>query len=552
MTDTPRTRWALDVAGMTCDACERHVAHAIEQAGGSEVAASWPDGTAVFTAEDIDESALGAAVGEAGYRAGALRRLERPARPPATDGGANWDLAIIGSGSAAFAAAIKAREAGARVVMIEKATPGGTCVNTGCVPSKAVIAAADAYHRARRHDFAGVPRLDGSAPDLAAIVAQKDELVVSMRQSKYLDLVDDYGFTLRQGTARFVDAETIEVDGEPLTATNYLIATGSRPTLPPIAGLEQVDYLTSTTALELTEVPRRLAVIGANAIGLELGQAFTHLGSDVTFLDIADRIAPFEEPEVSAALSGVLVDEGARVITGARIEHVGQTPDGVVLRGRWEGGDATLVADRVLVATGRLPNTDELNLPAAGVELDERGFVVADDFRATTNRRVWAAGDVAGSPQFVYVSAYEGAIVADNAVSGIGRSIDYRTLPRVTFTSPQVAAVGLTEAQATEAGHEVVTSVLPLEHVSRALVNRDTRGLVKLVADRASDRLLGIHVLAEGAGEVIQAGVYALLAKLTTRELADAFHPYLTMAEGLKLAAQTFTRDVAKLSCCAV
>ena len=177
---------------------------------------------------------------------------------------------------------------------------------------------------------------------------------------------------------------------------------------------------------------------------------------------------------------------------------------------------------------------------------------MVDEFLRTTNTRVWAAGDVTASPQFVYVSASEGAIVADNAISGAKRSTDYRTLPRVIFTTPQLAAVGLTEAQAAEAGFDVMTSVLPIAHVPRAIVNRDTRGLIKLVADRTTDRLLGVHVLAEGAGEVIQAGVYALMAGLTITEIAGAFHPYLTMAEGLKLAAQTFHRDVAKLSCCAV
>ncbi|MGH9244878.1 MAG: mercury(II) reductase [Acidimicrobiales bacterium] len=542
-------RWSAHVAGMTCDGCERHVAHAFERAGGTRVSASWRDGTVAFTAADIDEAALAATVGDAGYE---LRAVHRHAAPVGAGGETEWDLAIIGSGSAAFAAAIRAREAGARVVFIEKATPGGTCVNVGCVPSKALIAAADAHHDARAHRFAGIPRLDGTPPDLAAVVAQKDELVGSLRQAKYLDLVDDYGFELRHGRARFVDAATIEVDGEPLTATTYLIASGAHPAVPPIEGLAGVDYLTSTTALELTELPGRLAVVGANAIGLELGQAFAHLGAEVTFLDIADRIAPFEEPEISAALADILAGDGARVVTGAQIKRVSQAVGGTVtLEGDLGAFGSDLVVDRVLVATGRAPNTAELNLDAAGVKFDDRGFVVVDDHLRTTNPQVWAAGDVTASPQFVYVAASEGTLAADNAINGAARAADYRTLPRITFTAPQVAAVGLTEAEATAAGHQVVTSVLPLIHVPRALVNRDTRGLIKLVAERHTYRLLGVHVLADGAGEVIQAGVFALMAGMTTTQIAGAFHPYLTMAEGLKLAAQTFQRDVAKLSCCA-
>ncbi len=545
------SRWTADVAGMTCDACERQVSHAVRQAGGTDVTASWRDGTVTFIAADIDRAALDAAVGGAGYRVRALR--PRPGPPPAGGGGdAEWDLAIVGSGSAAFAAAIRATEAGARVVMIERDTPGGTCVNVGCVPSKALLAAAETYHRARSHTFAGIPSLDGVRPDLAQLVAQKDELVAALRQAKYLDLVENYGFELRRGTARFVDAETLEVDGEPLRAGQYLVATGARPALPPIDGLTSVDHLTSTTALELTELPARLAVVGANAIGLEVGQAFVHLGSAVTFFDIADRIAPFEEPEISAALTDVLVGEGARVVTGAQITRVSQAADGtVILEGDLGEAGASLQVDRILVATGRAPNSGDLRLDAAGVEVDRRGFVVVDDHARTTNPRVWAAGDVTATPQFVYVSAAEGALAADNAIAGAGRRLDYTTLPRVTFTNPQMAAVGLTEAEARAAGHQVATSVLPLEHVPRAIVNRDTRGVIKLVADAATDRLLGVHVAAEGAGEVIQAGVYALMAGLTTTKMAGAFHPYLTMAEGLKLAAQTFHRDVAKLSCCA-
>ena len=468
-----------------------------------------------------------------------------------TNGGAvGWDLAILGAGSAAFAAAITARDAGARVVMIEQTTVGGTCVNVGCVPSKALIAAADTYHRGRTHGFAGIARLGGARPDLAAIVARKDQLVAEMRQTKYLDLAADYGFELRRGTGRFVDEATLSVDGEPLTAGSYLIATGAHPAVPPIDGLAAVDYLTSTSALDVVELPRRLAVIGASAIGLELGQAFAHLGSEVTFLDVAGRIAPFEEPEISAALTDVLTGDGARVVTGARTERVSPVAGGMVLHGELGGLGSTLEVDRVLVATGRAPNTADLGLDAAGVDVDDRGFVIVNGQLRATNARVWAAGDVTASPQFVYVAAAEGALAAANALGGAQAATE-RAVPRVTFTTPPVAAVGATEAEAVAAGFDVTTAVLPLAHVPRATVNGDTRGLIKLVADRSTGRLIGVHVLGDGAGDVIQAGVYALMAGMTTAAMAEAYHPYLTMAEGLKLAAQAFSRDVTRLSCCA-
>lgn len=566
MAAEPRV-WTAEVTGMTCEACGRHVAEAVAAAGGRHPRVSWRTGTATFEGS-ADLGALADGLARAGYglrdvrpaeggglpagdgEEGASRRRPAPAGAVAgPDGAAEFDLAILGSGSAAFAAAITATEAGARVVMVERSTVGGTCVNVGCVPSKALLVAADTHHRVTSHRIPGVPHGRGE-PDLAAIVAAKDELVAGLRRAKYLDLIDAYGFELRRGTARFADPGTITVDGEPLVASRYLIATGASPTMPPVPGLADVDPLTSTTALELTEVPRRLAVIGANAIGLELGQAFSRLGSKVTFLDIAPRIAPFEEPEISEALTAALVAEGAAVAVGVRIERVDGTPGGpVVIEGDLGAVGSRLEADRILVATGRRPNTDELNLDAAGVKT-ERGFVVVDEHLRTSNPRVWAAGDVTASPQFVYVAAAEGALAARNALGGSGTT-DYRTLPRVTFTSPQIAAAGLTEAQAAEAGLEPVSSVLPLSHVPRAIVNGETSGLIKLVADRRTGRLLGVHVLAEGAGEVVQAGVYALMAGLTVTGIAEAFHPYLTMAEGLKLAAQTFTRDVTRLSCCA-
>ncbi len=462
------------------------------------------------------------------------------------------DLAIIGAGSAAFAAAIRATELGAKVVLIERGTVGGTCTNIGCIPSKALLATADTYHHARNHPFAGIPRLDGAAPDLAAVVAQKDGLVADRRQGKYFDLIDAYGLELQTGSARFVDADTVEVDGRPLRADHYLIAAGARPAVPPIEGLTDVDYLTSTTALELTELPPRLAVLGAGSVGLELGQAFTRLGAQVTFLDAAERIAPNEEPEVSETLAGVLAGDGIRIATDVTVKRVTQSAEGTIsVDGDLGDVGDLLHADRLLVATGRAPNTGDLNLAAAGVDVDPGGFVLVDQHLHTSNPHVWAAGDITPSPQYVYLAAAQGALAAENALSEAGRRFDGRFIPRVTFTSPAIAAVGLTEAEASVAGHNVVTSPLPSAHVPRAIVDRDIRGLVKLVADRHTDRLLGVHLLANNAGEVIQAAVHALTAGFTTAQLADTWAPYLTIGEGLKLAAQAIRRDVTKLSCCA-
>ncbi len=372
-----------------------------------------------------------------------------------------------------------------------------------------------------------------------------------MRQEKYLDLVEAYGWEMISGHAEFTSPEQVVVDGRALTASAYLVATGASPSVPPIEGLEEAGYLTSTTALDLKEVPESLAVIGANAIGLELGQFFLHLGTRVVFFDVLDRIAPFEEPEVSESLAGILRDQGAEVHAPARISEVAGGPEGRLVRAEVEREARELPVEQVLVATGRRPNTGGMGLEAARVETDRQGAVVVDEHLRTTNPRVFAAGDCTPAPQFVYVAASQGALAAENALNGASRTQDLRALPRVTFTSPQIAAAGLTEAQAREEGREVKASVLPLSAVPRAIVNRETRGLIKMVADAATDELLGVSVLSEGAGEVIQAAVYALKLRMTAREVAETFHPYLTVAEGLKLAAQSFDRDVSKLSCCA-
>jgi len=558
MTATPR-RATLKVAGMTCTDCEHHVTAALERAGALQVSADFRRGAARFTwPESAGEAGLRAAVTAAGYTPGTLRaeppetpRAGSAAAPAAPgEGDADYDLLVLGAGSAAFAAAIRGRDAGYRVALAEAGTLGGTCVNVGCVPSKALLAAGAAYWAAGHHPFAGITTSAGPV-DLAALAAQKDELVAALRQEKYADLVDAYGFDVIGGHAAFTGPGTVEVAGRAIRPGAVLIATGASPAAPPIPGLAGAGYLTSATALDLKAVPERLAVIGANAVGLELGQFFGHLGSAVTFLDMAGRIAPFEEPEVSGALAGVLRGQGATVHAPAQVLAVERDGDVRRIRVTVDGTEVVIEADEVLVATGRRPNTAGLGLQVAGVATDARGAVVTDAQLRTTSPRVWAAGDVTGAPQFVYVSAYQGALAAGNALLGEGQEADLTGLPRVIFTSPPAAGAGLTEAQARAAGYQVTTSVLPATAVPRALVSHDTAGVTKLVADAATGALLGASVVGDGAGDVIQSAVLAIRHHVTAAELAATFHPYLTMAESLKLAAQGFTRDVARLSCCA-
>jgi len=470
-----------------------------------------------------------------------------------------YDLAITGSGGAAFAAAITARDAGASVVMIERGTVGGTCVNTGCVPSKALLAAAAARHDAASQHFPGITTQAGPV-DMAALAGGKDDLVAAMRTGKYVDLAADYGWEIIAGTARFAgtaDAPVLQVrlnDGGTATieAGHYLVATGAAPWIPPIIGFADAGYLTSTTAMELTELPESMLVIGGNAVGLELAQLFARLGVTVTIAEALDRLAPFDEPGVSAAIEDVFDDEGIGILTAAAVMSVRAGTSGRSVIIKTAGGEERELAyGQILAAAGRRPVTAGLNLDAVGVKTGGHGEILADEYQRTANPRIWAAGDVTGGPQFVYTAAAQGSRAAANALHNAGRTLDYAALPRVTFTSPAIASAGLTEAELLRTGVACDCRVLPLSAVPRAVVGRDTRGVIKLVAEAGTGRIRGVHAVADGAGEMITAASYAIRAQMTVTDLAEAWAPYLTMSEGLRLAAQAFSRDVSRLSCCA-
>jgi mercuric reductase len=470
------------------------------------------------------------------------------------------DLAVVGSGGAAFAAAIRASTLGKSVAMIERATVGGTCVNTGCVPSKALLAAAEARHVAL--DSTRFPGISTNADpvDMPGLVTGKQSLVEALRAEKYLDIAEDYGWALLRGQASFdgtPDSPVLRVRAEDGTsrlvvAAHYLIATGSHPTIPAIGGLPRVDYLTSTTAMELKELPETLLVLGGGYVGLEQAQLFARLGTTVTML-VRSRLASREEPEASQSLLEVFADEGIRVVRRAIVDSVRTDPatGQIVAVASVAGARQEFTAERLLVALGRTPVTDGLNLAAVDVKTGDGGQIVVTDQLATSNPRIWAAGDVTGHRQFVYVAGAHGAVVVDNAFTGVNRSVDYTHLPRVTFTSPALGAVGRTDEQAVAAGIRCDCRVLPLNYVPRALVNRDTRGFVKVVADADTGRILGITAVAKDAGELAAAGVYILTAGMTVQQVADSWAPYLTMAESIKIACQSYTTDVSRLSCCA-
>ncbi|MED5602073.1 MAG: mercury(II) reductase [Pseudomonadota bacterium] len=459
-------------------------------------------------------------------------------------------IAVIGSGGSAMAAALKSAERGAWVTLIERGTIGGTCVNVGCVPSKIMIRAAHVAHLRRTSPFdEGIAAVEPSI-DRPRLLAQQQARVDELRHAKYEGILEDNpAITVLRGEARFIDANTLQVTGADGTESEVcfdraFIGTGARPTIPPVPGLSDTPYWTSTTALASDTIPDRLTVIGASVVAVELAQAFARLGSEVTIL-ARNRLVSREDPAVGEAIETAFQAEGVKVLNNTQASQISYTNEEFVLA--TNAGE--LRADRLLVAVGRTPNTDRLNLEAIGVETARRAILV-DDCLRTTVPDIYAAGDCTDQPQFVYVAAAGGSRAAVNMTGGDAR-LDLSAMPEVVFTDPQIATVGLSEADAEARGFVTDSRTLTLDNVPRALVNFDTGGFIKMVAERESGRLLGVQSVAGEAGELIQTAVMALRARMTVNEIADELFPYLTMVEGLKLCAQTFTKDVKQLSCCA-
>ncbi len=551
----------LNITGMTCDSCAVHVEKALQGVPGVLAVniPDWKSGQTILIADPaVNEESLLEAVEKIGYHATvAPRRSVTASRPPAGNGQQHdYDLIVIGTGGGGMGATIKAAELGYRAAIIEGGTVGGTCVNIGCVPSKALIRAAAAYHSAGHHPFKGI-KTRAEGVDWAELIRHKDELVSGLRQAKYMDVLASYdNITLIQNWAKLKsDTQVVLDDGRVLSAGKIVIATGARPYILPIPGIDTVEVLNSTTAMALEKQPASLIVLGGRAVALELSQAFARLGTRVTILQRSPRLIPEHEPDIAAELADILRDEGIAIHTGVTLQNIRADGGEKIITAAVDGEVREFRAEQVLMALGRTPNTQDMGLAEAGVELDEKGFIKVTDRMETSNPNIYAVGDVTNRPKFVYVAAAAGGIAAANALAAEGKSLNLQFMPEVIFTDPQVAGVGLTEAAAEAQGYDVKVSTLPLAYVSRALAARETRGLIKLVADRNTNQLLGAHVLAAEGGEIIQTAVLAMKFGLeygfTVTDLRDMLFPYLVQVEGIKLAAQTFEKDVAQLSCCA-
>ena len=439
--------------------------------------------------------------------------------------GEPWDLLVIGGGTAGIVGAKTAARLGARVLMVERDQTGGDCLWTGCVPSKALLAAAGAAAHARAGSRFGIG-VGGVSVDFVKVMDHVRASIQHIAPVDSIDALEDASVVVRAGTARFTGTDSAEIDGRPVRFRQALVATGASPAVPTVPGLSDVDYLTSETVWELGELPTDMVVLGGGSIGCELGQAFARLGSSVSVIEGAARILPREDPLASAELARSLVQDGVELLTGSALVRVEAAPSDsglLVLEGGRQVPFTTL-----LVAVGRAPRTADIGLAAAGVQIDKRGFVVVDPLLRTTNPRIWAAGDLTGHPQFTHVAGVHASLAASNAILGVRRKVDLSAVPRVTFTDPEIAAVGVGTGQ-TPPGLSVID--WSHSHVDRAVAEGETGGFTRLSVDKRG-HVLGATVVGPRAGETLGELTLAVSHGLTTRDLAGMTHPYPTYNDG--------------------
>lgn len=460
-----------------------------------------------------------------------------------------YDLVITGGGAAAFAAATKANDLGARTLMVNAGLPlGGTCVNVGCVPSKHLLGIAEALEATRHSVFNAVQPIPRNGHfSVRAAREEKDALIAGLRQRNYEQVLASFDHVaFREGRGRIVAPGKVEVAGEVVEGRHVLVATGSRASVLPIPGLKEAGYLTNIEALQLDEAPRKFVVIGGGPLGLEFAQIFARFGSQVTVLEALPQIVPKSEPEIAAVLQEALEAEGIRIRTGMRIQRVQPGVRKTIVCGP-EATDC-FEADAILVATGIRANVKDLGLEHAGGRLTEAGFVETSDWYQA-GQDLWAAGDVTGRMPLETVAAKEGALASANALEGRRDSLDYGAVPWAVFTSPQLAGVGLTEDESMARTRYCNCRTVHYSQVPKAMALKDTRGAVKLTVDR-QDRVRGAYACGTSAAEIIHEATLAIRLGLTVQDIIDTVHVFPTYSEAIKLAAQSFTRDVSVMTCC--
>lgn len=464
-----------------------------------------------------------------------------------------YDLIIIGSGAAAFSAAIKANMHGVKTAMIERAALGGTCVNVGCVPSKNLLGAGEILHSARQPSYPSVLPCDSDF-DFAKTIEAKDALVKGLRKQKYYDVLQSLDHVeLIEASASFVSPKKVKVNGKLFEADKFIISTGSSPSALRFKGIENVQYLTNNEALALKEKPSSMIVIGGRALGLEFAQMYERFGTKVTVLQRSDRIIPDQEPEISQGLHQYLAEERIEIVTGVNVQEVWQkNGSSKFVKASVNKEEKMFEAEQLLMATGRRPNTADLHLENAGVKIRDDGAIVVNSEMRTSAPHIWAGGDVVGETMLETLAAKAGATAAENALTDSHKKIDLLSVPSAIFTSPQVASVGMTEQQMMEKYGYCSCRTLLMKDVPKALTVNDTKGLIKMAVDpKKNNRIVGVHILASLAADMIHEAVMAVKYRLTIDDIIDTVHVFPTMSESIKLVATAFRQGVSKLPCCA-
>lgn len=543
----------LNIEGMTCDHCAVSIEKLLaENEGVQKVTVSYPTATCECTfdpAKTSKDAIIQTINGTKNYR------VKSEISENGSGGNRQYDLIIIGGGSAAFSAAIKAESLGLKTLMVNAGLDfGGTCVNVGCVPSKYLVRAGEAVYHATHSNFDGV-KPQGATIDFGQIIKDKKKLVTALQEKKYMDVVSDFKhLTLLNGWAAFKNKQTIIVNGQDeYKALKFIIATGATTNIPDIEGIHKIEYLTNVSLFDMEENPESLTIMGAGYIGLEIAMAYNRLGVKVRIIEFTDRVLRTQTPDISEALETQMRKEGIEILPNFRAVKFEKQGNETIIHCKCPDGSFTQIVEKgkVVIATGTKANTDQLELENIGLQLTQSGHIAVNEKMETNLSNIYAAGDVSDTPAFVYTAAFEGKIAVENAFSRTENKADYSSLPWVVFTDPQIAGAGLDEAQAEAKGIPFEVSKLGLKDVPRAIAANDTRGFIKLIRNIETDKIIGARVVAPEGGELIQQLSMAIKYGITIQDLAESFYPYLTLGEGIKLAAITFGKDIAKLSCCA-
>ncbi len=558
----------FSIKGMTCDDCARHIERLFNHKEGvreKKVSLHRASGEFIYDPEKISKEEIRQTINATPHYRIVKEISDETGKKPEQASGTetkmisenSFDLIIIGGGSAAFSAALTAQEKGVRILMVNAGLPiGGTCVNVGCVPSKNLIRIAEAVHHASVSNFKGI-KLQKPDINFKELIRENARLVSGLREKKYIDVIKNKkGITRLEGWARFIDSNTIEVNDIRYQSSLFIIATGASTNIPPIKGIDTIDYLTNKSLFKLEKLPETLTILGAGYIGLEMAMVFNRLGTKVRVLEFTDRVLRTQTPDISLEIEKHMKQEGIAVLPNHRIEEFIKKNGEIILKGTdLESGKAFEFSEKekVLVTTGIKANTQKLELENIRLQLDQKGNIVVNAHQETNIPGIYAAGDCTNTPAFVYTAAAEAKTAALNALENSrAATTDYTGLPWVVFTDPQVAGAGMDEQEAAQKEIPFETATISLADIPRALAANDTRGFIKLIRNSETDALLGIRVVAPEGGELVMQASLAIKYGITVSELANSLFPYLTLSEGIKLTAITFHKDVKELSCCAV